>query len=110
MGERTLKLTVPAHRPVKRSTLREILKQAQYTPYNVIEQVMVIYAANNGFIDDYPIDQIQSYEEDLLEYLKASHGALMETISTAGKITDDTEAALKKALDAFAEVFDPKKD
>jgi F-type H+-transporting ATPase subunit alpha len=70
--------------------LVELLKQGQYTPYDVIDQSIAIYAASKGFVDDLPLDQVHAFEEGLLEYMK-----------TTGKSTRDKLAESKsfKGLD-----------
>jgi F-type H+-transporting ATPase subunit alpha len=89
--------------------LTEILKQGQYVPMDVVDQIVVIYAANNGYIDKYELPAIRRYEKELLDYLKASHAAVLDDIRKKQKLDDDNEGKLKAALKAFAEVFDPAK-
>jgi F-type H+-transporting ATPase subunit alpha len=89
--------------------LTEILKQGQYVPMDVVEQIVVIYAANNGYIDKYEKTAIRRYEKELLDYLSASHKALLDDIRTKQKLDDDNEGKLKAALKAFAESFDQAK-
>ncbi|MGD8861472.1 MAG: F0F1 ATP synthase subunit alpha [Myxococcales bacterium] len=86
--------------------LTEILKQGQYVPMDVVDQIVVIYAANNGYIDELPKTAIRRYEAELLDYMKASHKDVLEAIGGGGKIAGETEENLKKALKAFAEVFE----
>jgi F-type H+-transporting ATPase subunit alpha len=85
--------------------LTEILKQAQYTPYQVEEQIIVIFAGVRGFLDSVPIDQITRYEAALLEHIKLSHAQLLTTIKTDKKISDDVEDSLKKAIGDFTSNF-----
>ncbi|MDH5675024.1 MAG: F0F1 ATP synthase subunit alpha [Myxococcales bacterium] len=89
--------------------LTEVLKQGQYVPMSVTDQVVVIYAANNGYIDSYPLPAIARYEKELLDYMSASQKSLMDELAKGGKIGGEIEDKLKKALAAFGEVFDPKK-
>jgi len=89
--------------------LTEILKQGQYVPMDVVDQVVVIYAANNGYIDKFDLSVIRRYETELLDYVKASQKALYDDIKSKQKIDDSNEAQLKAALKSFAEVFDPAK-
>ncbi|MDD9936165.1 MAG: F0F1 ATP synthase subunit alpha [Myxococcales bacterium] len=89
--------------------LTAMLKQGQYVPMEVADQVIAIYAANNGYIDDLELDVIARYESELLEYVKASHKAVVDAINEKGKIDDSLEADINKALKAFAETFDQKK-
>ncbi|HEV3472398.1 MAG TPA: F0F1 ATP synthase subunit alpha, partial [Actinomycetota bacterium] len=82
----------------------EILKQKQYTPYKVEDQVMSIWAATNGFLDDIPIEHVQRFEAEMLEFLRARHSGIGETIR-GGKLEEDTENQLKAAIESFRETF-----
>ena len=85
--------------------LVETLKQPQYTPFRVEKQVLIIFAATNGYLDAYPESDVLRYETELLEYLDNKHKALLEKIVTEKAIKDDTKATVKSALDEFAAVF-----
>jgi F-type H+-transporting ATPase subunit alpha len=85
--------------------LTEILKQGQYVPMEVVDQIVVIYAANNGYVDNYDLSVIRRYEAELLEYLKSSHKDLLADITKKQKLDGDNEAKLKAALKAFGELF-----
>ena len=87
--------------------LVEILKQGQYSPIPVEEQVAVIYAASNGFVDSYPVSAVLKYERELVAYLKAEHTTVLELLRKKKAIDDDSKPALTKALNAFAKVFQP---
>jgi F-type H+-transporting ATPase subunit alpha len=89
--------------------LTEMLKQGQYVPMDVIEQIVVIYAANNGYVDKYELPVLRRYEAELLEYLKATHKDVLDTIRQKQKLDDESEGRLKKALVAFGEVFSTEK-
>jgi F-type H+-transporting ATPase subunit alpha len=86
-----------------------MLKQGQYVPMDVIEQIVVIYAANNGYVDKYELPVLRRYEAELLEYLKATHKDVLDTIRQKQKLDDESEGRLKKALVAFGEVFSTEK-
>ncbi|MFI5306760.1 MAG: F0F1 ATP synthase subunit alpha, partial [Polyangiales bacterium] len=81
----------------------------QYVPMDVVEQVVVIYAANNGYVDKYELRVLRRYEQELLEYLKASHKDLLDSVRAKQKLDEDNEPKLKAALKAFGEVFDTEK-
>lgn len=85
--------------------MTEILKQPQYAPYPVDEQVMVIYAGINGFADDVPGDQVGRFEHEFLRFVKANYAEIGKTIREKKTIDADTEAALKKALKEFKDTF-----
>jgi len=69
------------------------------------EQVVVIYAGTNGFVDDYPISVLGRYERELLGFLKARKKEILEEIRTSGKLEGDTEKRLRDALTEFAKQF-----
>lgn len=84
--------------------LMELLKQPQNTPYEVEDQVCSIWTGTNGYMDDVPLEQIHQFETDLLSYLH-SHTDIPETIAQTGQFTDETEAALKAAVEKFRTGF-----
>ncbi len=87
--------------------LVEILKQGQYAPMPVEKQVLVIYAATNGYVDDIPTKSVQEYEVKLTDYLTSKHPALLEEIREKKKIDDATESKVKSALEDFKAIFTP---
>jgi F-type H+/Na+-transporting ATPase subunit alpha len=89
--------------------LTEALKQGQYVPMDVVEQVVLIYAANKGYIDHLDISVITRYKVEVIEYLQATHAKLLDGIRTKRALDSSLEGDLQAALKAFIEVFDPKK-
>jgi F-type H+-transporting ATPase subunit alpha len=85
--------------------LVEILKQPQYKPLDVEEQVITIYAANNGYVDDYPVSSIQKYERELLAFMQTKHSDFMKDLQQKKAIDSDLEARLQKALEEFNAQF-----
>ena len=85
--------------------LVEILKQPQYTPMPVEQQVMVIYSANKGWLDHYELGQVQAWHDGFLAFVAGSHPEVGEQISTVGKMTDAITAALDSALAEYKEIF-----
>ena len=85
--------------------LTELLKQAQFSPLRVEEQVCVIYAGVNGYLDDLPVNAIGRYEEELLRMLADSHGDLLATIAEEKELTDTSMATLKSAVETFTKAF-----
>jgi F-type H+-transporting ATPase subunit alpha len=85
--------------------LVEILKQPQYRPLPIEKQVLVIYAANNGFIDQYPVTAVGRYEKELVSFMDAQHAALLSDINQKKAIDADIEARLKAALEDFKGQF-----
>ena len=85
--------------------LTELLKQPQFSPLSMEEQVCVMYAGTRGFLDKLPVKSIGRYEEELLRHLHAEKSKLLETIRKEKKLSDDTEAELKATLEAFTSHF-----
>lgn len=86
------------------AALMELLKQPQYTPYPVEEQVVSIWACTKGRLDDVPVDDIKRFESELLDHLRRTSDVLT-TIASTGKLEDETEAALAKAVEDFRNGF-----
>ena len=84
----------------------EILKQNQYVPMSIANQVAIIYAGTKGFLDEISIENISAYEKGLTEYLAANNQDVLDTISNSGKIDDDTAKALESALDNYTKTFE----
>ncbi|MEZ0397085.1 MAG: F0F1 ATP synthase subunit alpha [Anaerolineales bacterium] len=81
--------------------MQEILKQPQYEPMPLENQVMVLFAGTNGFADTVPIERMKKWEADLLRYLAASHPEIGKDIAEKKQITPETEQKLRQALEAF---------
>jgi len=85
--------------------LTELLKQAQYRPIPVEEQVVAIYSGVRGYLDKLPVNKVTEFEERLLSEVRANGEDLLETIRTEREITDATEARLKEFVDKFSASF-----
>jgi F-type H+-transporting ATPase subunit alpha len=81
--------------------LTEILKQPQYRPMDVAQQVLVIWAATNGHIDDVPIEDVRRFETELLRFVENSHPGLLQSIREKKSLTDDIKNDLGQALSDF---------
>ena len=79
----------------------ELLKQGQYKPMPVADQVLSIYAGVNGYLDDVPVDKVQQFEGDLLHYVQQHHSDLKKEIASIGKIDDKVAARLKEMIVTF---------
>jgi len=79
----------------------EILKQPQYSPFPVEEQVASIWAVTNGYLDDVPLDEVGRFERELLDHLRSRNSGIGETIVSTGKLEEDTESQLKSAVEDF---------
>ncbi|HVK78015.1 MAG TPA: F0F1 ATP synthase subunit alpha [Kofleriaceae bacterium] len=85
--------------------MTELLKQAQYSPMSMEEQVVVIYAGTNGFVDDYPVSVLGRYEQELLAFIRSRKKELLDAVRTSGKLDDTNEKLLREALTEFAKQF-----
>jgi F-type H+-transporting ATPase subunit alpha len=85
--------------------LTELLKQPQYHPMPVEEQVAVIYAGVNGYLDDIPVEKVRAFEREFLLFLHAERPDLLPRLRQAPKLTDELEEALREALTAFKKGF-----
>jgi F-type H+-transporting ATPase subunit alpha len=81
--------------------LQEILKQSQYEPMSLAHQVIILFAGTNGYADEIPIDQMESWKDGVLRYLDTSHSELGKDIAEKKRVTDETEAALNEAIKTF---------
>lgn len=81
--------------------LIEVLKQPVFSPMSMEKQVAILYAANNGFLDDVPVEKIKAFESGLLKFLESSYSTLMNTIITSKEMSTETEESLKKAIQQF---------
>ena len=85
--------------------MTELLKQGQYSPLAVEEQVIVLYAGTNGFIDDYPVSAIGRYERELLAFLRSRKKSLLDSLKASGKLDDAMDKQIRDALTEFAKTF-----
>jgi len=85
--------------------LTELLKQAQYSPMPVEEQVASIFAGTQGYVDAVEVKDVVRYEQALLSYLRSEHAGILKTIRDTKQLDDDTAAKLKDALAAFGKQF-----
>ena len=83
----------------------EILKQPQFKPLHVVDQVAIIFAAANGHLDDVEIADVRRYEEGLLAYLKDSHGPFREKMVEKPTLDDGNEAELDRICAEFTRAF-----
>jgi F-type H+-transporting ATPase subunit alpha len=85
--------------------LTELMKQPQFSPLQVEEQVCVIFAGTQGYLDKMPKNRVQDFEKELLRHLRADHAGLLKTIRESGKLDKPEEEKLKALLDAFVKKF-----
>ncbi|MEP9378595.1 F0F1 ATP synthase subunit alpha [Aquabacter sp. CN5-332] len=85
--------------------LTELLKQSQFSPLKVEEQVVVIYAGTNGYLDALPVSKVREYEQGLLLAMRSQHQDILDTIRTSKELSKETTEKLVKALDTFSKSF-----
>ncbi len=85
--------------------LTEILKQPQYQPMGFEKQVLIIWAATNGYVDDVPVEQVRRFESELLHFVENSHPGLLQSIREKKALDDDIKADLTQALKDFKANF-----
>ncbi|MBU0755905.1 MAG: F0F1 ATP synthase subunit alpha, partial [Planctomycetes bacterium] len=81
--------------------LVEILKQAQYVPMSVEEQIMIIYCGTSGALDSTPANKVKAFEEGFLRYMKENRPQVADKIREEGKFTEEIEAELKSGIEAY---------
>jgi len=87
------------------SRLTELLKQPQYTPYPIEEQVVAIYTGVRGYLDKLPVNAVQRFEGEFLRLMRGKHADLLEAIRTGKQLTPEIDNKLKSILDEFARNF-----
>jgi F-type H+-transporting ATPase subunit alpha len=85
--------------------LQEILKQPQYEPMSLENQIIVIFAGTNGYADEVPLERMRNWEVALLRFMEMSYPEIGQSIAENKRITDDTIDRLRSALDAFRTVW-----
>jgi F-type H+-transporting ATPase subunit alpha len=86
--------------------LVELLKQPQYSPFPVEEQVVSLWAGTTGQLDDVPVEDVRRFEAEFLDYLRRSYGGLLTAIRETKDLTDDNVNTLKEATDRFRRTFE----
>ena len=85
--------------------LTELLKQPQFSPLKMEEQVVTIYAGVNGYLDAIPVNRVRAFEDGLLVLMRTQHQGLLDTIRDSKDLDDATAGKLKAAVDAYAKTF-----
>ncbi|MDD3827212.1 MAG: F0F1 ATP synthase subunit alpha [Anaerolineae bacterium] len=81
--------------------VQEVLKQPQYTPMSLADQVLVLYAVTNGFLDDVELRQIKSFEQAFLGYMRDSQPGLLQDVQAGARLDEEKTAALNQAIRDF---------
>jgi F-type H+-transporting ATPase subunit alpha len=85
--------------------LMEVLKQPQYAPVPMEDQVMVLYAGVNRMLDKIAVPDVRRWEQEFVAYMHDMHPEIPETVRTTQVLDDETEAALKAAIEQFTQSF-----
>ncbi|MDD5094583.1 MAG: F0F1 ATP synthase subunit alpha, partial [Dehalococcoidia bacterium] len=83
----------------------EIIKQGQYVPMSMEDQVVVLYAVTKGFLDDVAVERIADFESQLLQFMKSSKKDVLQVVAAEKNISDKTASALKEAIEEFKKTF-----
>ena len=83
----------------------EILKQDEFSPLSAEEQVVIIYAATEGLLDDVPVDDIQDFEETLLERMRTQYASILDGIRESGKLSDEAESEIRDVVADVASTY-----
>jgi F-type H+-transporting ATPase subunit alpha len=84
-----------------------MLKQGQYDPLPMEKEVLIIFAANQGYFDKLEVPQVKPFEHDLYGFFDSKHKDLLDEVRTKREITDDLRKRLVAALDEFVQAFAP---
>ncbi len=87
--------------------MTELLKQNQYAPLKVGEEVLVLYAGTHGYLDDLEVHDVLRYEKELLAYVRSEKQDVLDALNAATELTQEVETKIKDVLDAFKTVFKP---
>lgn len=89
------------------SHMTEILKQGRYVPMPVAEQILVIFAGNEGYLDDLPLTDVPRFAQELRDYVRNNNKSIFDDIMKEKNLTDDIKANMKSAIEAFKKTFAP---
>jgi F-type H+-transporting ATPase subunit alpha len=81
--------------------ITEVMKQKQYMPLSVAEQATILFAADQGYLDDVPLNRIAMFEQELLSYLHANYREFIERIDKTGELNDEVIRTLRTILESF---------
>ena len=87
------------------SRLTELLKQPQFSPLKMEEQVCVIWAGTNGYLDPLPVNKVRAFEDGLLSLLRGKNADLLNAIRDSRDLSDDSAAKLKSVVEGYAKTF-----
>ncbi|MFM8411082.1 MAG: F0F1 ATP synthase subunit alpha, partial [Alphaproteobacteria bacterium] len=85
--------------------LTEVLKQKQYEPVPIEKQVLILWAATSGYVDDLPVEQVGRFERELFSFVEGKHPQLLADIKAKRELTDDLKKQAAAVLDDFKKAF-----
>ena len=85
--------------------LVEILKQSQYAPINVAKQVIILFAATKGFLDDIPVEKLVEFEQNFLDFMSTRRKSVLDSLTKEGSLSEKLEKELSKAIEEFKKGF-----
>jgi F-type H+-transporting ATPase subunit alpha len=85
--------------------LTEVLKQDQYVPLSVEQQVLVLYVATSGALDNIPVNEARRFEKEFLQFAETNYSAVLKEIATKKALDDGIKATIKTAVDGFKDRF-----
>ena len=83
----------------------ELLKQDQYSPLPVEQQILVIFAGTNGYVDEVPTDSVRKFEAELLRFATSKYQPLLDDIKSKKQLDDDLKSRIKSAIEEFKKTF-----
>ena len=83
----------------------EVLKQGQYVPMPLEQEVVILFAVNAGLIEDLALDRVADFEEQLMRYMSSTHPDIVQTIADSGDLTEEIEGRLTQAINDFKGTF-----
>jgi F-type H+-transporting ATPase subunit alpha len=86
---------------IRGAKLTELLKQDQYTPMTVAEQVISVFTGVKGFLDDIDLGKIKKFEKDIIEKIRSEKPEVLESIQSSGKLEDETEKTLVQIIEEY---------
>ncbi|RYJ06741.1 MAG: F0F1 ATP synthase subunit alpha, partial [Actinomycetales bacterium] len=86
--------------------IMELFKQGQYRPFSMELQVVSLWAAKEGKLDTVPVQDVSRFESEFIDYVKRSHGGVLDAIRESGKFDDDSAQALESAYESFTDQFE----
>ncbi|QTL96871.1 F0F1 ATP synthase subunit alpha [Iocasia frigidifontis] len=98
------------HRLNRGERIVEVLKQPQYSPMEVVDQVLIIYTVINGHLDDIPVDNIERFEKEFINYVQANYDELPEAIKKEGQLLEENQKKLVEVINEFKESFNIREE